>query len=593
MPVVDLNAREVQALRQAGIPQQYIRAYQLGGFLPVNVKQQINSIIVDVATSQPAGRHQFGGSFDQPAVTPFAVNPYGGYQPGSTTNNPLSNPPSAMNSSTGSTAAARIINTFQNPSPPRSPWGQNNPWAGSGGAIPNRRGLPTGPVDPVTAAAADPTDPGTYSLPDPTNPNSIPNPTPPVYDSLPPPPTLPDLNVPQIVLHDFMPQATEAMTAAYAPLFAGIEASRANTQQQGDRSQALTGGAYDAAISDLASRAAATDQANQQAQAANTQQGAQLGQALGQNYMGNTQATADVLKGLGIQAAAPQVLGDAANQASWQQGQAAQSTANQANYLTNQNAADQKYATDMQDVMSNQKARNASDIANAVAQNLFNLDQIKTGYDSEKIQKAIEMAMNLQSQDIGLQQTNAQNSITAQQQSINNILETYKAQVAASNASNANKSQAFNDILALQKQVNDTFNNDFNNKLKLVQTQMDQENAQNKLILDATQGGSSSGSSDAPKIVQSRAYWSSQGGNNAAIWDAMFKVAQELGNSSITEGGPTGVADIVARARAAAVAHNATSPQDPWDENLAAQMMVDIIQNSGFKAASSGGSGGG
>lgn len=421
-------------------------------------------------------------------------------------------------------------------------------------------------------------------------------PTPPSYDPLPDFPDLPDLNIPVVTPRDFTPQAEEAMNKAYAPLFAGIEASRGNVRQQGDRATAMTGGAYDEAIKTLASNAATNKAENAAAIAENKTQGEALSESIGANYTGNAQEVAQTLKNLGIETAAEPVLGEAGNEAAWQQGQAEQSTAAQADYLTNQGLADTKYATDMSDVVAGQKATTASDIAEQVTQNLFQLDQIKTGYDADKIARAIEMAMSLRSEDIGLQQYNAQNSITQQQSAIDEVLARYQSQVNSANVSNENRQSAFQNIMAIREQqqnanqqrilneqwragmISDVAYKEQQLKLEQQRLALDAQIAAGRQALDEAELNKTE-QPEGPKpsgLQESRERWASQGPGNDQVWDAMYQLAMDLTTSGEIGPNPKNYADVLARARAWAV-------QNGKNEHTTAMIMDDILQNTGIK----------
>jgi hypothetical protein len=227
-------------------------------------------------------------------------------------------------------------------------------------------------------------------------------------------PVLSPIDVPDVVMKDFTPQANEQTTSAYAPVFQALENSKKNIQEQGSRTSTQVGGLYGNLVNDIAAQGIK----NQEAIAGNAQQtrdaGVQLGQGIGEAYGAANTAVGNQLKQLGIEAAAPELLQKGANDQAWQQSQAATNTNSMGNYWQQKGQGAQAQDAQYGNLARQEGAGQVSEIANRVGQMLFGVDQNIASTQSERAKLAIELAQQLSGMDIGVQTTNAGNSLTEQ-----------------------------------------------------------------------------------------------------------------------------------------------------------------------------------
>lgn len=227
-------------------------------------------------------------------------------------------------------------------------------------------------------------------------------------------PILSPIDVPDVTMKDFSPEANARTTAAYAPVFQALENSKKNIQEQGSRTSTQVGGLYGNLVNDIAAQGIK----NQEAIAGNAQQtrdaGTQLGQGIGEAYGAANTQVADQLSKLGIQAAAPELLQRGANDQAWQQGQAATNTNAMGNYWQQKGQGAQAQDAQYGNLARQEGAAQVSDIANRVGQMLFGVDQNIASTQSERSKLAIDLANQLSQMDIGVQTTNAGNSLSEQ-----------------------------------------------------------------------------------------------------------------------------------------------------------------------------------
>jgi hypothetical protein len=222
-------------------------------------------------------------------------------------------------------------------------------------------------------------------------------------------------------------EARGVVDPIFAPIFDALNQSKTNIGAQGENSRKIVGGLYEQMVADIASQATENAAQYDQSKQTATDQGAALNQQIGQNYQGAQSNTADLLSKLGIEAAAPELLTDQANQQGWQQGQAATNTNAQQNYFDTQKQGQASYDTALGQITQNQGAVAQQDILAQVQNALAGVDQQVAQTESQKAQTALDMSTQLSDRDFALQQANAGYQMQGQDQQRQAQLDAWQA----------------------------------------------------------------------------------------------------------------------------------------------------------------------
>ena len=234
--MAQLTAAQVAILQRAGIAPVAINAYQAGRAAPGIIKQ------ID-GTLQNDARSNVSWATRNNPILPSTPVANGGIGAGG-----VFAPPSSAPATSGG-----------------SPWGRDNPWAGSGTAtVPNRRGTPT-PSKPSSSSSSGRSTgkqgPAAGNYGDVFNGLEFPEYT---YQ----PPTL--------QIHDFTDQANSQVDAAFAPLFAAYAKQKQDINTKAGQDRQVVGGLYDQYVKSIAEGAAQTDQRYDTAGSERAQQGQAL-----------------------------------------------------------------------------------------------------------------------------------------------------------------------------------------------------------------------------------------------------------------------------------------------------------------------------
>lgn len=234
-------------------------------------------------------------------------------------------------------------------------------------------------------------------------------------------------------MHDFTDQANKAAASAYAPQYAALQSSRNNAQTQYGQSDQVVKGIYDNLTKSDAQRATESGQRYAGEQKAQAASGQQLQNTIGGTYDKAANSEAQLLKSLGIEAAAPSVLQAGASDKAFNQAQAATQTAAQGSALGQEGQAQQAYNTNMQGADQTQGGVARQGLVNQLNNVLQQYDAQKQDISGQQSQQALALASQLQSQDMTLQDKQA----GAQQNQYSNALQAAQAQLAQENATNA------------------------------------------------------------------------------------------------------------------------------------------------------------
>lgn len=356
--------------------------------------------------------------------------------------------------------------------------------------------------------------------------------------------------VPTITPKDFTAEAMALATKAFQPVQDMLDQSKTNVGQQGERSRQIVGGLYDNLVKDIATQAAAQSQQYDTQKATAQDTGNKLASQIGQNYSSGNQQTADLLSKLGIQDAAPSVLGQSSNDQAWQQGQANTNTAAEVNYFGNQQQGQADYNQQLGNIQRNEGVNRQSDILNQVQQMLAGIDAQKAQTSSNTSTTGLDLANKLSTQDLSAQQANAGYQQQGQQNAQQDALNRYKAQTdqwtAGQNqvsAQAAAERQAAQDQAAAQQQQ-------FTNQLDVTKLQQ------------AAGGNVAPPPTPGKNLPESRAAYATQDPvNGGVLFDGIMKLAQDPAYLNATASSGQGLGQFMAAARQLAVASGKNEDQ--------------------------------
>jgi hypothetical protein len=476
---IDLKAPQVQALQKAGYKPQEIRAFQLGQLTGTAKSDMLKTI------SQPgiSGRHQLGGNSNS-----FPVNPMGG------TSAPPNRTPT-YSSSSGTTGTVGK--------------GTSTPGGGTGR---HQLGGTFGPswgqqfVDIVKGAVGGikPTSVGSSSRRAPGKPGGG---TGSVFEGL----EFPDYDYvpPTLQMNDFTDEANANVDKAFAPLFAAYAQQKQEINTKAGQDRQVVGGLYDQYVKSIAEGAAQTDKRYDTAGAERAQQGQALGNTVGNYYQSANSNTADLLKSIGAQQAAPELLQQGANEQAVQQSQVGQGTQAMQDYYGQQNQGAQDQAVGYQDAARNESVRGQANVLADAAAQIGGVNRQEAGSRTEAGKTALDIAQQLANRDFQVQQSNVGN---------------------AANAYNADYQGRVGDYNAARQNILDQ--QDLNYKT----TQLNQGQQQINLEVEKAKGGTGSGVN--PTGLNATALqWSDQIGQQA-VADITRTINEVTAGSLVRTGDP-------------------------------------------------------
>jgi len=467
--MAQLTAAQVAILQRAGIAPVAINAYQAGRAAPGIIKQ------ID-GTLQNDARSNVSWATRNNPILPSTPVANGGIGAGG-----VFAPPSSAPATSGG-----------------SPWGRDNPWAGSGAAtVPNRRGTPT-PSKPSSSSSSGRSTgkqgPAAGNYGDVFNGLEFPEYT---YQ----PPTL--------QINDFTEQANSQVDAAFAPLFAAYAKQKQDINTKAGQDRQVVGGLYDQYVKSIAEGAAQTDQRYDTAGSERAQQGQALAGNVGNYYQSANASTADLLKSIGAQQAAPELLQQGANEQAVQQSQIGQGTQAMQDYYSQQNQGAQDQAVGYQDAARNESVRGQANVLADAAAQIGGVDRQEAGSRTQQATTALDIANQLTNRDFQMQQANVGNAM-------NNAQFGYQSSLGGYNAARQNLMDQFD--------------------LNFKKTQLDQGQQQIDIEKTKAQGGTGSGVT--PSGLNATALQLGDQIGQQAVGDIQEAIVKTTAGSGVRPGDP-------------------------------------------------------
>lgn len=499
---ISLSTAQVQRLRTAGVAQSIIRDYQLGRLSPITgTANHIRNLLQGVPSAQsPVSLSSLGSASArsyQPSKPVVNSSNYGyGMQdlsnaprlavgsvlpPDSGTRAPL---PSWGSAGSGTASGSRVA--------PVTYKGPNDPGVFGPGISNTNKIVYTDAEQAANDAALDNRTPGRQAEIDQNTINNQPAPVPPSA------PVYAPLNIPDIVMRDFLDKAKQQYAAAYAPLYQALDLGKANAQGQQTRSDAVIAGLYKGLANETqASGATQAAQYKQSGNAAQAQAQALQGK-IGDIYNGSNSDEAALARSLGQESAAGSLITNNATERQFQQGEAAkQGAAQQASYTQGGQAA-QDYATQMAGAARTEGAGRRSDLVAQLADVLSNYDQQRLGYKSQEATGAIQQSNQLSQQDLNQQQNRVQTLLSEAGINDNRTNATYGAQRTAYQDQIDARNAELQRLSGIQTADAARLQNEIDNNFKARQIALDERIAANKGVSlnaygDPVTGGGTSG----------------------------------------------------------------------------------------------------
>jgi hypothetical protein len=279
-------------------------------------------------------------------------------------------------------------------------------------------------------------------------------------DGFPTAPAIPDVKIPVITPHDFLPQATTATGKAWQPVLSQLDKTKANVGAEGERSRKIVGGLWDNMKKAIASQAVENKNSFADASKDSQTTGSQLASQIGKNYQGANANTADLLSKINGGQAAGSILGQGANDQGWQQGLAAiNANANKSFFDKEgaaQAAADRQYGS----IAQGQGNTAQADILNQVSNQLLGVDTSIADQQQQRGMAAINMAQQLSGQDLSSQNSNAGFTMQGQGMQSANAQTAYQNSRDAYNAARDAQQQAIQNALVVAQRQQDQANAD-------------------------------------------------------------------------------------------------------------------------------------
>lgn len=416
-----LSQSQVQKLRAAGVPESTIAAFKVGTLNPTSgIGTKINNILSGSTTSglsagilppgAAGGRSSYGTPRAAYSGPPARTGPFNPFQ------NLASTGFSRDNLGSGPAATPKYQTpkvTYNGPTTPGAfgpgiPNGPTNtfkngiPNLGLGDEIAN-----SGPADQAPGAG--------------------------IFDGLTAPaaPVFPDINVPDLVVRDFLDPAKRAYAEAYAPLYEAVEVGKNNARGQQQNSDQVLAGLYSGLANDV--KQAGQQEAAQYA--ASGQQAQATSQALqdriGQIYGSSAQGTNDLAASLGQGQAAGELNANADTERRFQQAEAAKEGANQQDSYTQGAQAAQSYSGQVANAANTEGAGRRADLISQLSSILSQYDQQALGYKNQEAVGAIQQSNVLADRDMSQQQANINNILQTTGINDNRVTATYGAQQSA------------------------------------------------------------------------------------------------------------------------------------------------------------------
>jgi hypothetical protein len=218
---------------------------------------------------------------------------------------------------------------------------------------------------------------------------------------------------PTIQMRDFTDEANANVDKAFAPLFAAYAQQKQDINTKSGQDRQVVGGLYDQYVKSIAEGAADTDKRYDAAGAERAQQGQALGSTVGNYYQSANSNTADLLKSIGAQQAAPELLQQGANEQAVQQSQVGQGTQAMQDYYGQQNQGAQDQAVGYQDAARNESVRGQANVLADAAAQIGGVNRQEAGSHTEAGKTALDIAQQLANRDFQVQQTNVGNAANA------------------------------------------------------------------------------------------------------------------------------------------------------------------------------------
>lgn len=244
-------------------------------------------------------------------------------------------------------------------------------------------------------------------------------------------PAYPEINVPDLVIRDFLDKAKQQYADAYAPLYQSIDIGKQNAADSQHNSDQVIAGLYSGLAQDFNNSGVAQAQQYKDAGVQSQAVAQALQNKIGDIYGGGNQQTNDFAASLGQAPAGQEVTANNNGERQFQQAEAATSGANQQNFY-NQGAANaQNYNTQMAGAANTEGAGRRSDLVKQLNDVLSQYDQQKLGYKSEEAQGAIQQSNVLSAKDLETQQNRINNILSESGINDSRIASTYAAAIQA------------------------------------------------------------------------------------------------------------------------------------------------------------------
>jgi hypothetical protein len=413
-----------------------------GSFLGGGTSVKTNPIGGSRSVSNPFDLGVIGGALNRAPTTPgtslrqklSGPVPFGGVPATSrlTPITPMPAPakgyPTTGNSTNYGTGAGGIGGRFALPSASRN---TGDVLPKGGGPVGNRAAPPLIPDAPSFPQLPPPVDPGP----------AIPFPEAPPFPDA---PSYPEINVPDLVVRDFLDKAKQQYAEAYAPLYQALDIGKQNATGNQQHSDAVIKGLYEGLANDFNAAGVAQSQQYKQSGQESQAVAQALQNKIGDIYGGGDQQTSDFAASLGQAPAGQEAVAQGNGERQFQQAEAATSGANQQNFY-NQGAANaQNYNTQMAGAANTEGAGRRSDLVKQLNDVLSQYDQQKLGYKSEEAQGAIQQSNVLSRQDLETQQNRINNILSEAGINDSRIASAYSAAIQAYEAKYGYNKDVFN-----------------------------------------------------------------------------------------------------------------------------------------------------
>lgn len=234
-----------------------------------------------------------------------------------------------------------------------------------------------------------------------------------------------------IVPGDFTDIASEIINRNMAPAIGAYDTLTANAQTQGANDIGATQGLYENYIKNIAETKVQGDTEYDQRGAEAGQRGQDVVAQMGQNMASSNANVAGELQRLGLQAAAPENLQQAANDTTFAQNQAVAGTADEQQYYDAQQQARSDFMGTYGNIAESQGLHAQGDLRAQLANILAEIGQNKANLQSSVGQAATDLALKMQQQDLAAQEANQGASLQTQQLEAAEPWKVYGAQVDA------------------------------------------------------------------------------------------------------------------------------------------------------------------